>query len=137
MAIKVEDLGELAYGGLVTGARYMDDKRMTEGKLADDEFFKKYQTYAYLVPGGVATIMSAFGVWRRYSPWIENISHGFIYGFPQFLMDTINSMKGTSAKSAAVREAQKIMASRRADRQLGAAKTSRTYQPEFKSAMAW
>lgn len=134
MAIKVQDIGEMAYGGVVTGAKYWDEQRMKDGKLTSNEVLKKFETYAYLVPGGAATIMSAFGMMRRQESWLEHISHGFLYGFPGWLVDVIQSMQGTSSGSAAVREAQRILATNKA---LGAGKTARTYQPEFRKTVAW
>ena len=135
MAIRVEDMGELAYGGLVTGAKWWDAQRMADGKLTDKDFFKKMSTYAYLVPGGAATIMSAFGTMRRYEVWLEHVSHGFMYDFPSWLVNTIQSMQGTSSRSAAVREAQRILAGN-TSRQLGGGQTDRSYQPEFRKAVA-
>lgn len=138
MAIRVYDIGELAYGSLVTGARELDANRMVKGTLSEADVMKKFETYAYLVPGGLATIMSAFGVWRRYEPWLEPVQHGFIYAFPQFLVNTVRSMSGTTARSAAVREAQRIInGNGTATRYLGDGNTGRTYQPEFKRAIAW
>jgi hypothetical protein len=135
MAIRVEDIGEVGYGGLVTLAKWWDEQRMTDGRLSDAEVMKKAETYAYLVPGGAATIMSAFGVMRRQQVWLEHISHGFMYAFPNWIRDVIMSMQGTAAKSAAVREAQRIVGN--TGRQLPAGKTGRSYQPEFRRVTAW
>jgi len=131
--IRQEDLGELAYGGLVTTLQYFDAKRMAEGKLTDKDILKKMSTYGYLVPGAGAIILSAFGSWRRYNTWLEHISHGFIYAFPGWVTQVVQTMSaGGSAKSAAVREAQRILATG-----LPAGQTSRTYQPEFRKVVAW
>jgi len=135
--IRVTDLGTLAYGGLVTAMNQWDANRMADGRLSDKEVLKKASTWAYLIPGGLATIMSAFGVWRRYENWLEPIQHGFFFGFPQFLTSTIRSMQGTDARSAAVREAQRIL-NGTASKQLSAGNaTGRTYQQEFRKVQAW
>ncbi len=136
MAIRVEDMGELAYGGLVTASKWWDAQRMVDGKLTDKDILKKFSTYAYLVPGGAATIMSAFGTWRRYETWLEHVSHGFMYDFPGWLVNVIQSMQGTSSRSAAVREAQRILAGN-TSRELGSEQTSRSYQPEFRKAVVF
>jgi hypothetical protein len=134
VAIKVQDIGEMAYGGVVTGAKFWDEQRMKDGKLTSNEVLKKFETYAYLVPGGAATIMSAFGMMRRQEQWLEHISHGFLYAFPGWLVDVVQSMQGTSSASAAVREAQRIVATNKA---LNAGRTARSYQPEFRKTVAW
>lgn len=135
MAIRVEDTGELAFGGLVTAARWWDGQRIADGKLTNRDILKKMETYAYLIPGGGATILSAFGMWRRYERWLEHISHGFMYDFPSWLVSVIQAMQTTAARSAAVREAERIVSS--GSRQLGAGRTSRTYQPEFRKVVAF
>ena len=136
MAIRVENLGAVAFGGLVTASNWFDEQRMADGKLTDKDFFKKWGTYTYLGVGGAATIMSAFGTWRRQERWLENVSIGFMYGLPQWLVDVIQSMGGTASKSAAVREAQRILSA--SGRQLGpGSQTARTYQQEFRQVKAW
>lgn len=140
MSIRKEDTGELAYGGLVTATEWWDQKRIDEGKITEKDILKKYSTYAYVVPGGLATIFSAFGVWRRMERWNEHISHGFIYDFPRFLKNVVNAMRegGAGAKSAAVREAQRILRDKqRAAALLGSGRgTGRTYEPELEPAGA-
>ncbi|MBU0778375.1 hypothetical protein KKF82_08970 [Patescibacteria group bacterium] len=133
MAIRVEDLGELAYGGLVTGAKFMDTNRIADGKLTNGEILKKFETYAYLVPGLGSVIASAFGMMKRQETWLEHISHGFMYGFPGWLTEVVQSMQAGGAGSAAVREAQRIINRT----QLPAGKTARSYQPEFRRTVAW
>lgn len=134
MAIRVEDIGELAYGGLVTATKWWDGQRMADGRLGDSEIMKRASTYAYLLPGAGATLMSAFGVMRRQERWWEHISHGFIYGFPQWVTEVVMAMQGTSgSRGAAVREAQRILNS--SQRQISAAQTSRTYEPEFRKVV--
>lgn len=137
MSMRVEDIGELIYGGAVTGARKLDDSRIAKGKLTEADVLKKYETYTYLVPGIGATLMSALGWMKRYETWAEHVSHGFIYAFPGFLTDTIVSLRGgtTSAKKAAVKEAQRILAANRA---LAPGRgTERSYQEEYEKVYAW
>ncbi len=133
--IRTEDIGELAYGGLVTALKYFDSKRIAEGKLTDKAILKKMSTYGYLVPGAGATILSAFGSWRRYNTWLEHISHGFIYAFPGWLTNVVQTMSSNSnAGSAAVREAQRIIANGQLTQ---GQSTHRTYQKEFRKVVAW
>ena len=136
--IRMQDVGELGYGGLVTLSEWYDDKRIAEGKITKKDIFKKTALYAYLVPGAVCTLTSAFGWWRQLSPWDEHISHGFIYDFPRFLKNMVNVMgEGTQrnpSSSAALIEAQRILDQnkRARDRTLVQAKTTdRSYQREF------
>lgn len=136
MAIRKQDIGELAYGGLVTATKFFDNRRIEEGKLTSRDQLKKFSTYAYLVPGLGATIMSAFGTWRRYETWLEHISHGFMFGFPDWLTEVVTSMQtGSHSQSRAVAEAQKLVG--RTGALTGARRTDRTYQPEFDKAKAW
>ncbi len=134
---RVEDTGELFYGGLVTGAEFFDKKRVEDGRIADGDFWKKWSTYAYLAPGLTATGMSAFGWGRRWSVWAEHVSHGFLYALPGFLTDVVQSMQNGTTASAAVREAQRLINTKGrtpAARQLAAAggrSTARSYEPEF------
>ena len=82
--------------------------------------------------------MSVFGWMRRYERWAEHISHGFFYDLPRFAYDLSKTL-GTQAgsQSAAVAEAQRIMRQKETARQLGAGTpASRSYQPEFRKAMA-
>jgi hypothetical protein len=139
MGMRVEDIGELAYGGLVVGARELDSGRMAKGKLTEKDILKKYETYAYLVPGVGATLMSAFGWMRRYETWAEHVSHGFIYAFPGFLVDTVRTMTGSTtssaAKRAAVKEAQRIL---NANKALPPGMSAeRSYQVEYDKVGAW
>lgn len=139
MALRAEALGPLAYGGLVVGANQWDKKRVADGALLEADVFKKFSTWTYLVLGGGATAMSAFGMMRQFEPWTEAISHGFIFGFPAFIVDMIGAMSGgtTSSKRAAVQEAQRIL---KTHRQLGsgaARDVSRSYQREFDKVGVW
>ena len=136
---RVEDTGELFYGGLVTGAEFFDKKRVEDGKIAEGDFWKKWGTYAYLGPGLAATGMSAFGWGQRWSVWAEHVSHGFLYALPGFLTDVVQSMQNGTTASAAVREAQRLITRGRgspAAKQLAAAggrSLARSYEPEFDS----
>ena len=138
MSIKVEDMGPLAYGGVVTLTNWLDQGRIDRGELTDKDIMKKFETYGYLVPGGIATVASAMGAMRRWENWLEPIQHGFIYDFPRFLMGVVNAMRTTGgAKSAAVKEAQRIL-NQSGARQLGAGnRAERSYQPEFNKVVAF
>ena len=110
--IKMQDIGELGYGGLVTLAEWYDDKRIEEGKITKKDILKKISTYAYVLPGGLCTLTSAFGWVRALKPWDEHISHGFIYDFPRFLKNIVGAMRepaGKGSSSAAVREAERLL----------------------------
>jgi len=122
--IRMQDLGELGYGSLVTLTEWWDQKRIDEGKITKKDVLKKASTYGYLLPGGLATLTTAFGWMPALKPWDEHIAHGFIYDFPRFIKNVVGSMReeaGTRS-SAAVREAQQILAQHRAGtaRQLAA-----------------
>ena len=128
--IKMQDIGELGYGGLVTLATWYDDKRITDGKITEKDIIKKMSTWAYLVPGGLATLTSAFGWVRALKPWDEHISHGFIYDFPRFIKDTVTAMRteSRSSSSAAVREAQRVLDQRQStSRQLTQGRSTSRY----------
>jgi len=142
--IRMQDVGELGYGGLVTLSEWWDDKRIAEGKITKKDIFKKASLYTYLLPGALCTLTSAFGFWRQISPWDEHISHGFIYDFPRFIKNMVNTMgEGTERRrnpgsSDAVKEAQRILdENRRLAKQLnrGARETGRypadAYNKEF------
>lgn len=110
--IKMQDLGELGYGGLVTLTKWWDDKRIDEGKITEKDVLKKASFYGYLIPGGLCTLTSGFGWVRALKPWDEHISHGFIYGFPGFIRDLVGSLReagGRGSSSAAVQEANRIL----------------------------
>jgi hypothetical protein len=108
MSLKVQDLGELAYGGLVTGLSKWDEKRITDGKLVKKDILKKASFYGYVIPGVVATAATAMNWMPKQSEWTERIAHGFIYGFPGFAMDLIDSMKTTTTSYNAIAEAERI-----------------------------
>lgn len=114
MAIKMQDIGELAYGGLVTLTEWYDDKRIDEGKITKKDVLKKASFYGYLIPGGFCTLTSAFGWVRALKPWDEHIQHGFIYDFPRFIKNMVGAMRTErGSSSAAVREAQRILQERK------------------------
>ena len=104
MGLQIEDIGELAYGGLVTGLDRWDNREARP-------LWKKYSTYAYLVPGVVAIGASAMNWMPRYSNWSERISHGFIYGFPSFVMNVVDHY-GTTGSGSAVTQAEKLLRQR-------------------------
>lgn len=107
MALRIADVSELAYGGLVTGMKRWDDR---VGRVG---FWKKSGTYAYLVPGVIATAATAMGWMRRYDAYTERLAHGFIYGFPEFVLDLVAAyQQGGAGKSAAIREAEAIVRGR-------------------------
>jgi hypothetical protein len=140
--IRIQDLGEITYGGAVTLAEWWDNKRIGEGTITPKDVFKKASFYTYLGIGLVATLMSAFGWMRRWESWAEHISHGFLYDIPRFSYNLATTMtsEGRSSNSAVVKEAQKILQQSRnaAANQLAAAKrTGRTYEPEMKSVSPW
>ena len=126
--IRLQDVGVLAYGGLVTGLTAWDKKRIEEGTITEKDLVKKAGLWAYLVPGGLSLFANAFGWMRRYEPWTERLSHGFIYGFPAFVKDVVDIYRveeagargagargaGARATSPAVVEAQKLIAAAQA-----------------------
>lgn len=123
--IRLQDVGVLGYGGLVTGLTALDEKRIAEGTITEKDLVKKAGFWGYLVPGGVSLFANAFGWMRRYEPWTERLSHGFIYGFPAFVKDVVDIYKeegagarGAGARSSAVKEAQKLLAQAQARKQV-------------------
>lgn len=133
MTIKMHDIGELAYGGLVTLTEWYDDKRIDEGKITKKDVLKKASFYGYLIPGGLCTLTSAFGWVRALKPWDEHISHGFIYDFPRFLKNVVTSMKTErGSKSSAVEQANKILRQQQAAKQLPTGRyPAPAYQKQF------
>lgn len=124
--IRLEDIGELGYGGLVTGLTRWDARRVTEGKITEKDLAKKAGFWGYLVPGVGCLLANAFGWMRRWEPWTERVTHGFIYGAPGVVMNLVDifkeaapvGAKGAGSSSAAVQEAQRLLAEARS-RQLG------------------
>lgn len=112
--IRMEDFGEVAYGGAVTLTEWWDNKRVEDGKIAKKDVFKKASFYTYLGVGLTATLSSAFGWWRAQEKWMEHISHGFLYDMPRFTLNIVQSMGAgsRSTRSDAVRQAQEILRQR-------------------------
>jgi hypothetical protein len=138
--LRIQDTGSLVYGGLVTGTQWWDEKRISEGKLAAADTWKKFSTWTYLGIGLIATLMSAFGWMRRYESWAENVSHGFFFYLPIFAREVIGTMEGTSTGGTrAVAEATRILSARRSNNALaaGGMNTHRSYQPEFNQAQVF
>ena len=110
--IRMQDFGEIAYGGAVTLTSWWDDRRIEDGRIATKDIWKKASFYTYLGIGLPATLMSAFGWWRQVEKWSEHISHGFLYDMPRFIYNIVKAM-GTESRSRtnsdAVRQAQEIL----------------------------
>lgn len=135
--IRIQDFGELVYGGGVTLAEWWDNKRIEKGTLTDKQVHKKASFYTYLGVGLAATLMSTFGWMRRYERWAEHISHGFLYDVPRFAMNlnkSLSSAGSYKSNSAAIQEAQRIMKARQAQGALPAGRQAeRSYQREFEA----
>jgi len=139
--IRMQDFGEIAYGGAVTVTEWWDDKRIEDGKIANKDIFKKASFWTYLGIGLPTTLMSAMGWWRRQEVWLEHISHGFLYDMPRFIYNVVQAM-GTESRrrsgSDAIRQAQDILARKQGTPasvpQLAAStRTQRSYQQEFET----
>jgi len=140
--IRMQDFGEIAYGGAVTLTEWWDDRRIADGKIANKDLWKKASFYTYLGIGLPATLMSAFGWWRQMEKWTEHISHGFLYDMPRFIYNVVKAMSPAShgrTGSDAVRQAQEILSRRSSAPSMPAAlpagsrQTQRSYDPEFKT----
>jgi len=112
--LKMQDLGELGYGGVVTLAGWWDSKRIADGKLSQKQLFKKAGFWAYWGIGLAATLNSQFGWWKKGQSWSENISHGFIYDVPRQVFNLMQSQRAVPEMiagdaAAAVREARAII----------------------------
>lgn len=127
--IVVQDVGELAYGGAVTGLQYWDDKRLAKGTITKKDFHKQASFWGYVVPGATCLIMNAVGAARKQEAWTERITHGFIYGFPSFMKNLITTLTeeetavkggGGAAESTAVLEARRLLEAARKEQPLGA-----------------
>jgi len=140
--IRIEDFGEIAYGGVVTLTEWWDNKRIVAGTLGPKDVFKKASFYTYLGVGLAATLISVFGWMKRWERWSEHVSHGFFYDLPRFAYNLSKSMSAAGSRGAgstAVREAQRILQQRTTSpRQLAEGQaTQRSYQPEFNKTVAW
>jgi len=135
--IRIEDIGEIGYGGLVTLTEWWDNKRIDEGKIGTGDVFKKASFYTYLGVGLAATLMSVFGWMRRYERWQEHVSHGFLYDVPRFaygLTKTLGAESKRGSGSRAVNEAQRILNEKMRARALPQGRTAeRSYQREFET----
>jgi len=137
--IRIEDFGEISYGGIVTLTEWWDNKRIVEGKIGAADVFKKASFYTYLGVGLTATLMSVFGWMRRYERWQEHVSHGFFYDLPRFAYGLTKALgttgqRGRGSESRAVDEANKILREKMRTRALPQGRaTQRTYQPEFET----
>jgi hypothetical protein len=116
MSIRMQDLGEVAYGGAVTLTEWWDDRRIEEGKIAKKDIWKKASFYTYLGIGLPATLISAMGWWRQMGLWAEHVSHGFLYDMPRFIYNVVKAMgeetpaaSRSRANSDAIRQAQEIL----------------------------
>lgn len=137
--IRVEDLGELAYGGIVTGLAKWDASRMLKGQLTSKDILKKAETWGYVVPGIAAVAAAAmdFGG-NRMNAWTERIAHGFIYDFPRFVVGVMDSLKTTATTSNAVAEAQRIVNEQARQRALAAGNPiNRSTVPTFEKVGTW
>lgn len=105
--LRIEDIGELAYGGLVTGLKRWDVGR----GVASSDVLKKTGFWGYLAPGLFATTATAMKWMPRQDAWLERISHGFIYGFPGFVMELVDAFSGGTT-SATVEEAERFLRSK-------------------------
>lgn len=135
MALIVQDLGELVYGGAVTGFRRYDQKRVDEGKIGKKDILKKVGFYTYLVPGLICTGATAFGWLRKWNPWTERMTHGFIYDIPNFTMSLVDAFKEEGAGSL-ISEAERIAreaAARRSPRK----PVGQTTKPGFEDVQIW
>lgn len=143
--LRIEDSGEILYGGAVTLAEWWDEQRVKDGKITNADILRKASFYTYLGVGLVATLSSVFNFFPSQAAWMEHISHGFLYDLPRFARNMVMAMSPApaGAGSRAVRQAQEILAARQraaaeTAKQLAAARqTSRTYQPEFEQAGAY
>ncbi|GAH64519.1 unnamed protein product, partial [marine sediment metagenome] len=112
--IRIQDFGEIGYGGAVTLTEWWDNKRIDQGKIGPKDVFKKASFYTYLGVGLAATLMSVFGWMRRYERWSEHVSHGFLYDVPRFAYNLTKALgagskRGMGSESRAVQEAQRIL----------------------------
>ncbi|MDD5412093.1 MAG: hypothetical protein PHF31_11890 [Methylobacter sp.] len=123
--LRIQDVGELAYGGVVQFAEWQDEKN---GRTS---IAKKWSTYAYLVPGIAATAVSAFGFmgpkWER---WAENLSHGFIYDMPRFVRSVMKTTSNGTGSNA-VAQAQAILAAKTGPQISAAYRANSASAPEF------
>ncbi len=118
--LRMQDLGELGYGGVVTMAGWWDAKRIASGSLTVKDFYKKAGFWTYWGVGLLSTLASQFGWFRRYDTWFEHMSHGFIYDVPRQLFNLVQSQRTAPTMvsgdaASALREAQEIVNAARAN----------------------
>lgn len=137
--IRIQDIGEITYGGAVTVTEWWDNKRIDKGEITRKDILRKASFWTYLGIGLPATMMSAFGWWGKTERWTERLSHGFLYGFPGFIVNLVQSLgtesRGSAAGDRAVKEAQEVL-SRMRTKELASGSgeaTHRSYQHEFES----
>lgn len=124
--IKLQDLSELGYGGLVTGLAAWDAKRLEEAAYLEKEVYKSAKFWGFLAPGVGSIVMNMLGKPRGSEPITERLMHGFIFGFPSFIKETIEAVRvegaSTKARGGAVADAQRLLAQRQAAGQSAAAR---------------
>jgi hypothetical protein len=143
--IRIEDIGEIAYGGAVTLAEWWDNKRIAAGTITSKDVIKKASFYTYFGIGLVATLASAFGWMNKAAVWEERLATGFLYDLPRVGYNLAKAMSATAGRggsgSAVVEEAQRILREKQmATNRLLADKagaTGRSYQLEMESAKAF
>lgn len=118
--IRMQDLGEIGYGGAVTLTAWWDQRRIDDGRITKREILKKASFWTYLGVGIPVTLMSAFGWWRRWERWFEHMSHGFLYDMPRFIFSVVQDLREeetttTTSKSEAVKKAQEILNRKKAE----------------------
>jgi len=137
--IRIEDFGEIGYGGVVTLTEWWDNKRIDQGKIGTKDVFKKASFYTYLGVGLAAALVGGFVWMRRYERWSEHVSHGFLYDLPRFAYNLTKALGTTSkrgSESSAVQEAQRILNERmraKALTQGSGIPAERSYQQEFET----
>ena len=136
--IRMQDFGEIAYGGAVTLTGWWDDRRIEDGRIGKKDIWKKASFYTYLGIGLPVTLMSAMNWWARQGLWLEHISHGFLYDMPRFIYNIVQSMGAESrgrTGSDAIRQAQEILNKRRSTTTLPPAPSGTRALPAGASAM--